>query len=151
ARDTGETTIEPAHEALLRQWGLLQGWLEEDTGLLIVLDGVKRASRDWAANAKGPSWLVHGEERLRAAERLLARPELAANLEPTDLEYVSACRRAQRTVRARARRHKMLVGVLALMLIGAMIGWWREKWLREQYQWHVVMGPSVLAAEQEKE
>ena len=32
AKDTGETTIEPAHEALLRQWGLLQGWLKEEPG-----------------------------------------------------------------------------------------------------------------------
>ena len=30
-------TIEPAHEALLRQWGLLQGWLEQDLGLLVTL------------------------------------------------------------------------------------------------------------------
>ena len=36
-KDTGEATIEPAHEALLRQWGLLQGWLTEDAGLLAVL------------------------------------------------------------------------------------------------------------------
>ncbi|MGD0026200.1 MAG: ATP-binding protein [Xanthobacteraceae bacterium] len=43
AKDTGENTIEPAHEALLRQWGLLQGWLAEDAGLLAVLEGVKRA------------------------------------------------------------------------------------------------------------
>src|SRR4029077_4412873 len=28
------TTVEPAHEALLRQWGLLQGWLAEDFDLL---------------------------------------------------------------------------------------------------------------------
>src|SRR5204863_2696323 len=27
ARETGEKTIEPTHEALLRQGGLLQGWL----------------------------------------------------------------------------------------------------------------------------
>ena len=53
AKDTGEVTIEPVHEALLRQWGLLQGWLAEDAGLLGVLEGVKRASRDWAANSKG--------------------------------------------------------------------------------------------------
>ena len=59
AKDTGETTIEPAHEALLRQWGLLQGWLAEDAGLLGVLDGVKRASRDWAANGKAGAWLTH--------------------------------------------------------------------------------------------
>ena len=43
-------TIEPVHEALLRQWGLLQGWLAEDLGALTTLEGVKRASRDWAAN-----------------------------------------------------------------------------------------------------
>ena len=47
-KDTGEATIEPAHEALLRQWGLLDGWLTEDAALLAVLEGVKRASRDWA-------------------------------------------------------------------------------------------------------
>src|SRR5215470_2721973 len=91
---TGDTTIEPAHEALLRQWGLLQEWLAEDTGLLTVLDGIKRASRDWAANANAPSWLAHGAERLRAAEQLLARRDLAAELEPTDKEYIAACETA---------------------------------------------------------
>ena len=36
-QETGEVvaqvTIEPTHEALLRQWGMLKGWLEEDFGL----------------------------------------------------------------------------------------------------------------------
>jgi hypothetical protein len=31
---TNESTIEPAHEALLRQWGSLEGWLAEDFGML---------------------------------------------------------------------------------------------------------------------
>jgi hypothetical protein len=44
-RDTGEATIEPAHEALLRQWSLLDGWLTEDATLLAVLEGVKRQPR----------------------------------------------------------------------------------------------------------
>ena len=30
AEGTGERTIEPAHEALLRQWGSLQDWLQEE-------------------------------------------------------------------------------------------------------------------------
>ena len=38
--ENGEATIEPAHEALLRQWGLLQGWLEQDFG---AAGGVGRA------------------------------------------------------------------------------------------------------------
>jgi hypothetical protein len=94
SKETGETTIEPAHEALLRQWGLLRGWLSDDAGLLTVLDGIKRAARDWAANGKDPSWLVHVGKRLRAAKPLLDRPDLIALLEPTERAYVAECYRA---------------------------------------------------------
>jgi len=55
--DTGERTIEPAHESLLRQWGSLQGWLHEDFAALTNLETIKRATRDWTANAKGEDWL----------------------------------------------------------------------------------------------
>jgi hypothetical protein len=102
-RDTGEATIEPAHEALLRQWGLLEGWLAEDAGLLAVLEGIKRASRDWAANSRDQAWLSHATDRLAAAERLSERPDLAANLEPTDREYVAECRKAEAAASGRRR------------------------------------------------
>lgn len=92
---TGEITIEPAHEALLRQWGLLEGWLTEDTGLLAVLDGVKRAARDWTKSGASAAWLTHSEDRLAAAEALNERLDLAANLESADREYLGACRRAE--------------------------------------------------------
>jgi CHASE2 domain-containing sensor protein len=87
----GERTIEPAHEALLRQWGLLRGWLEEDFGALASLETVKRAARDWAANAKSEDWLAHRGSRLEDAERLLLRPDLVAKLEPTDRDYLAGC------------------------------------------------------------
>jgi WD40 repeat protein len=92
---TGEITIEPAHEALLRQWSLLEGWLTEDTGLLAVLEGVKRAARDWTKSGRSTAWLIHSEDRLAPAEDLSERPDLSANLEPTDHEYLGACRRAE--------------------------------------------------------
>jgi formylglycine-generating enzyme required for sulfatase activity len=44
----------------------------------------------------------------------------------------------------------MVLGVLLLMLVGACVGWWKQDWLRAQYQWRVVMGPSVLTQEQER-
>src|SRR5262249_22599464 len=50
-----------------------------------------RATRDWAANGKNAAWLTHADERLQAAQRLTDRPDLAANLEPTDREYLAAC------------------------------------------------------------
>jgi WD40 repeat protein len=92
AQDTGEATIEPAHEALLRQWGLLQGWLEEDFGALTTLEGVKRAARDWAANDKDAAWLTHAGSRLEDAERLGAREEFVRHLALTERDYLAACR-----------------------------------------------------------
>ena len=93
---SGDTTVEPAHEALLRQWSLLRGWLNEDASLLGVLDGVQRASRDWAANSNAPTWLTHAANRLEATDRLRARNDLAASLKPVDLDYLAACREVEK-------------------------------------------------------
>jgi formylglycine-generating enzyme required for sulfatase activity len=132
SKKTGETTIEPAHEALLRQWGLLQGWLVEDAGLLSVLDGIKRASRDWAANGKTSAWLAHGTQRLIAAQRLQARHDLAAKLEPTDKDYIAACQMAERVAQKKARRAKVLVGTLAACVI-AVVGFSYAGILNQSY------------------
>ena len=144
-KDTGEATIEPAHEALLRQWGLLQGWLTEDAGLLAVLEGVKRASRDWAANNRDRAWLAHTTDRLTAAERLSARPDLAANLEPTDHEYLAACRKAE----ADAKRGKQLlmagIYVLLVGVIGSLVGIIEKEPIEEQAHWFTVMRPYRVA------
>jgi formylglycine-generating enzyme required for sulfatase activity len=144
-KDSGEATIEPAHEALLRQWGLLQGWLTEDAGLLAVLEGVKRASRDWAANAKNAAWLAHATDRLAAAERLSARPDLAANLEPTDRAYLAACSKAE----ADAKRGKrlLLAGIYVLLvgIIAGLIGWINQGYLKEQWTWYMTVRPYAVA------
>ena len=84
-------TIEPTHEALLRQWGLLDGWLKEDFGLLATLEGVKRASRDWDANARDAAWLAHRGQRLADAGALDTRPDIAAKLDATDRAYLAGC------------------------------------------------------------
>jgi len=124
ATGTKETTIEPAHEALLRQWSLLRGWLKEDAALLTVLDGIKREARDWAANGKATSWLAHTGERLRAAERLLGRPDLAANLEPTDKDYVACCQRAEQAAQTAARQRVLFGAVAAVVLAVIGYGGW---------------------------
>lgn len=98
-KDTGEATVEPAHEALLRQWGGLKGWLEEDFGRLAALEGVKRAATDWDANARDPAWLAHSGGRLSEADQLDLRPDLSALLEETDRIYLAQCRRKEQDAR----------------------------------------------------
>jgi WD40 repeat protein len=128
-QETGERTIEPAHEALLRQWGSLKGWLQEDFAALTNLETIKRAARDWAANAKSEDWLAHRAGRLEAAKQLLRRPDLAENLGPTDQLYLSACiereereRREKTTTLERQlevqRRFKVVAIIAALIFAG---------------------------------
>lgn len=89
---TNETTIEPAHEALLRQWGLLQGWLVDDFAALTLLEGVQRASRDWEANERSPDWLSHNAGRLQDAEELKQRDDLSQFLTQSNWDYLNSCR-----------------------------------------------------------
>ncbi|MGO9132882.1 MAG: TIR domain-containing protein [Methylovirgula sp.] len=91
-QDVRVATIEPAHEALLRQWGLLDGWLKDDFALLATLEGVTRAARDWGANGRMYAWLAHHGQRLQEAQALDARPDIAAKLDATDRAYLAACR-----------------------------------------------------------
>lgn len=107
--ETGEVTVEPAHEALLRQWGLLDGWLKQDLAVLSSLEALRRASRDWAANNRQRAWLVHAGARLEEAATLLTRSDIAARLEPTDRAYLQAAKAAAAELRDReleeARRY----------------------------------------------
>jgi WD40 repeat protein len=92
--DDGEVTVEPAHEALLRQWGLLKGWLEEDLGALATLEGIQRATRDWLANDKSEQWLNHTAGRLEEAEATATREDLQGFLANDEHDYLRQCRKA---------------------------------------------------------
>ena len=124
AKDTKEKTIEPAHEALLRQWGLLKGWLDDDFEVLATLEGVKRAARDWGANAQQEDWLAHANQRLQQAEKLLSRADLAAHLEPMDRSYLAACQAAEDARLSRARRTRSIVFGLVILfgVVGLVAG-----------------------------
>lgn len=99
-------TIEPTHEALLRQWGLLEGWLAEDFGLLATLEGVKRAARDWDANGRVEAWLAHQGQRLAEAQALDGRSDIAARLDATDRAYLAQCRAVEDARRAEAEQRR---------------------------------------------
>jgi len=143
-RDSGAATIEPAHEALLRQWGLLVGWLTEDAGLLAVLERIKRSSSDWVANNRSRAWLTHAADRLAATERLSARPDLAANLEPNDLAYIAACRKAEADAK---RGRRLLQATIYGLLIGVIVGLvyviYQSEIRREWRYWRVTRPYSI--------
>jgi formylglycine-generating enzyme required for sulfatase activity len=142
---TGEerrvVTIEPAHEALLRQWDELQNWLVQDKELLIVMDNVKRAARDWDKNRRGAAWLAHEGARLQAAEKLNGRPDLAAGLEKVDRDYLTECAKAEAKARSRTRRTRMTLGALAFSVIAGVIAWRFEAYLEDGVHQITVVWP----------
>ena len=78
--ETRESTIEPTHEALLRQWGLLDGWLTEDFGLLAI----SRASSERRATGTQTRAATRGSRIRDNALRKRSR-STAAPTSPPDL------------------------------------------------------------------
>lgn len=99
---TGETTLEPSHEALLRQWSLLAGWLREDFAALATLDALAVSAGQWEANARHEDWLEHRAGRLEDAEALPGRTDFAQLVTPSMRDYLTACRRREDAERDRA-------------------------------------------------
>jgi formylglycine-generating enzyme required for sulfatase activity len=137
---------------------LLQEWLKEDSALLGILEGVRRAAREWDEQGRDPIWLTHTTGRLELAERLRERLGLLALLASRDRDYLLACRGVEQRARGRTRRTRALIYALLVSVIVGMAGWINQSAIEEQVNWFAVMrpyqakdvAPYVLTAEAER-
>jgi hypothetical protein len=123
--DADGGTIEVAHEALFREWGGLKEWHEPERARLEALRVLQADAAVWKRKERDHAFLNHRDERLAEAEALTGYAEFGKQLSDDERDYLAACRKADHQARAHARRMKALVGVLALLLIGACVAWWR--------------------------
>ncbi|QQQ73681.1 XRE family transcriptional regulator [Saccharothrix sp. 6-C] len=114
-------TVELTHEALLRAWPRLVGWLDEDREALRAHRRLTGAADAWRAHDRDPDALYRGVH-LDQARRLSSR------LNAAEREFVDAGLTAERdreAVRKRAvRRLRVLVaclGVLVLLLASTVV------------------------------
>ena len=63
-----EGTLEVAHEALLREWPRLRGWLEEDAEGRRIHQHLIHAASDWQAGGRDPGELYRGARLASALE-----------------------------------------------------------------------------------
>ncbi len=127
-KPTGERTIEPAHEALLRHWGALDTWLVEDSADLGLVEALRRAATDWDANARGPEFLIHTGARLATAEQLGSADKFSGYLTSVDRAYLDAARARENAVLAKARairRRTTIAAAIAgvVLVAGATAGY----------------------------
>lgn len=117
----GDDTVEIAHEALIREWPRLRGWLAEDRDELRALRQLATAARSWEENGRDEADLFRGA-RLEAALERVADPR---RLSPVEREFLDAGRDAQEreleSAQRRARRLRALLAVVAAALVAAVI------------------------------
>ncbi|MEO8612823.1 MAG: AAA family ATPase, partial [Chloroflexota bacterium] len=133
-RDPGTRTptVEVAHEALIRQWTLLRGWLQRDREGMRVQRRLTAAAEEWSNAGKDASYLASGsrldqfEAWSKDTELALTGNELAfldASLtERVKQEAAEEARKAKEAAAERRGRNALraLVAVLALATLGAL-------------------------------
>ncbi|HLE84462.1 MAG TPA: WD40 repeat domain-containing protein, partial [Thermoanaerobaculia bacterium] len=130
--EAGEERIEVAHEALLRSWDRLRGWLEEDWEFLLWRQGLVEAVDAWECGERSEGDLLRGNPLRRAADWLERRRQ---DLTPSEVDLVEASlaheRKERRRELAQARKLTAAVGGVALLLLLALAG---TVWLYQREQ-----------------
>ena len=115
----GRDVDELAHEALLREWPRLRGWLDEDRDELRDLAHLEAAAQEWQRSGQ-PDSELYTERRLEAAESISAD-----KLNDRERAYLSASVAMRNTRRRAARRSRRrlqsFVVVLVVLLVIASI------------------------------
>jgi len=92
---TNEDSVEVAHEALIREWPRLRGWLEENRESLRLHRQLTEAVQEWSAMEHTPDVLYRGARLAQAREwvithedemNMLAREFLTASIEVNERE-----------------------------------------------------------------
>jgi DNA-binding SARP family transcriptional activator/WD40 repeat protein/energy-coupling factor transporter ATP-binding protein EcfA2 len=126
---TDDGVVELAHEALVREWPRLKGWLEEDREGQRILRHLAGTADAWDSMGRPESELYRGvrlaqvtDWRERAAPDLtvVERDFLAASQGQVDAELRAARQRASHEAAAR-RRTRRLAAVLAAVLAVALV------------------------------
>jgi WD40 repeat protein/serine/threonine protein kinase len=116
--------VQIAHEALLRSWPRLRGWIDEARDDLRVRQRLIRHAEEWRSADREPDLLLRGTPLLSALDWLAKNPDQVGAREQ---EFIEASADAKRQVekveeekRARARRlRRSAVAALSLLAIGA--------------------------------
>ncbi len=111
----GDSSVEVAHEALLRKWPTLSKILEAEKEDLLRLDTALTSSTQWEANGKTKDYIDHRGGRLEELKTLSAKSsEWEAALAPAR-EYIRVSEKLQ--IRNKRYRNGILLSVLSLAFI----------------------------------
>ena len=114
----GENWVEVAHEALIRGWPRLRGWLDQNRAALRVRRRLTEASLDWRRLGMEDASLYRGT---RLAETVDWRANNESDLNESERAFLIASLALQeRERRARERQRRLVTGGLSVGLVVAL-------------------------------
>jgi formylglycine-generating enzyme required for sulfatase activity len=133
--DADGNTVEVAHEALFREWTRLKAWLEPERARLNALRLLQLDASTWDRSGRDDTFLNHRGRRLTEANALAEADEYRKHLDQADIDYLAACRVAERGAQKRTRRVAAVFGLLVAVVIAGPTAWWYGSWLKDQAYW----------------
>ena len=73
-RTTQEQTVEIIHEALIREWGMLRGWIQSNRQFRIWQERMRSGMYQWQQTQRDEGLLLRGAALAEAQEKLEQRP-----------------------------------------------------------------------------
>lgn len=119
-----QETVDIAHEALIRNWGLLRSWLDENREMLRRQRRIERAAREWdlAQQQRSPEYLLRGSRLLDAEDFLTYYPD---ELSVLAQRYIVVSRDATRRTRRELRLLQVSVPCTLMVALGVTFNQYR--------------------------
>lgn len=112
----GDTQIEVAHEALIREWPRLRTWLDEDRVRLRIHRLLSSAAQEWANHNQDKNYLYQGARLQQATTWVADDPGKSEALGALEQSFLRASIRRDRLL-----RWQRIGGFLAVCLLFAVI------------------------------
>ncbi len=132
-RDDGvHETAEVVHEALIRGWDRLRGWMDEDRAFRIWQESLRAAVCQWENSARDEGALLRGAPLAQAE---VWRVERGAILSQLDNEFIQASMNLQDRERVRRERRRrwtiigLATGLVIALLLALLAG---QQWRRAE-------------------
>ncbi len=126
-----EETVEVSHEALIRQWGQLKNWVDDDRHFLAWQQRLGISIKEWERSNRSADLLLRGLPLTEAVGWLQNKPDAFS---PAERQFVTASQ--NRKIKAGVL--VAIVSILVLLLIGGPIVWLGKLGVTVPYAWSIV-------------
>ena len=122
---TQEKTVEIIHEALIREWGMLRGWIQSKRQFRIWQERLKTAMYQWEQMPQDEGALLRGAALAEAQEKLKKHRDDISSAEQDFIEASTAAQDRKKKQEQRTRRLTVsgLTGGLAVALGISVFAW----------------------------